>query len=304
MASISLGTTSATNSGTNGNGHGNRNGNGHTVGLPSFFVIGPPRTGTSWLHGVLSQCAWLSHPTKETRFFDKHFERGLQWYTSHYRKASAGRVVGEVAPTYFASPLARERIAQLIPHAKIVCTFRNPVDRVVSLYRLKRAYGWISWSLDEALTRDPELMESSRYVAHLKEWIATFGASQVMATVHDDIQTDPQTYLDKLVDFVGVPRLKLLPSQARRILASEDMTEPRHYYWTRGGLLMAEWAKKKRLDSLVAAAKRLGGLKLFVGGGTEFTELPAAERRRLREFFRPEVEQLEVLLNRDFSAWK
>ena len=302
MASISLGTSTGTNS--NANGKGNSNGNGVLPGLPSFFVIGPPRTGTSWLHAVLSQCTWLSHPTKETRFFDKHYERGLGWYTSHYRRASAGRVVGEVAPTYFASPLARERIAHLIPYAKIVCTFRNPVDRVLSLYRLKRAYGWISWSLDEALVRDPELMESSRYSAHLKEWIATFGASQVLATVHDDIEADPQSYLDKLVDFVGAPRVKLLPSQVRRILASEDMTEPRHYYWTRGGLLMAEWAKKRRLDSLVAAAKRFGALRLFVGGGSAFHELPAAEKSKLRGLFRPEVEQLEALMNRDFSAWK
>src|ERR1700756_3557481 len=91
--------------------------------LPSFFVVGPPRTGTTWLHSVLGQCAWLSHPTKETRFFDKYFDRGLGWYTSHYKRANGGRVVGEVAPTYFASATARERIAKLIPVAKIVCTF-------------------------------------------------------------------------------------------------------------------------------------------------------------------------------------
>jgi len=290
-----------------GNGFGNGAGAGrsNTVSaLPSFFIIGPPRTGTSWLYNVLSQCARLSDPTKETRFFDKHFERGLPWYTSHYRKASAGSVIGEIAPTYFASPLARERIAALIPHAKIVCTFRNPVDRLVSLYRLKRAYGWISWNFDEALTRDPELMESSRYAAHLKEWVNTFGSSQVMATVHDDIQADPQSYLDKLVDFVGAPRLQLRPAQVRRTLSSEDMTEPRHYYWTRGALMMAEWAKKKRLDSIVASAKRLGALKLFVGGGSAFTEIPPDQRTRLRQMFRPEVDALEAMLNRDFSAWK
>lgn len=280
------------------------NGNGSVPPLPSFFIIGPPRTGTSWLHTVLSQCAWLSHPTKETRFFDKHFDRGLAWYRSHYRRAVEGRAIGEVAPTYFASPQARERIAQLIPHAKIVCTFRNPVDRVVSLYRLKRAYGWISWGLEEALARDPELMESSRYAAHLKEWKRVFGSSQVLPTVHDDIETDPQSYLDRIVDFVGVPRVKLLPSQLNRVLTSEDMTEPRHYYWTRGANLMAEWAKRKRLDSVVATAKRIGGLKLFVGGGRMFEELAPGQRAKLRELFRPEVDQLEVALNRDFSAWK
>jgi len=79
--------------------------------LPSFFVIGPPRTGTSWLHNVLSQRAWLSSPTKETRFFDRHFHRGIDWYISHYRAADEGRRIGEIAPTYFASNEARERIA-------------------------------------------------------------------------------------------------------------------------------------------------------------------------------------------------
>jgi len=289
-----------------GNGFGNGAGaNGHSVpALPSFFIVGPPRTGTSWLHNVLSRNAWLSHPTKETRFFDKHFDRGLPWYRSHYKKADEGRAIGEVAPTYFASAEARERIVRLIPRAKIVCTFRNPIDRVFSLYRLKRAYGLIPWDFEEALDRDPELLESSRYTSHLKEWKKAFGESQVMATVHDDIEADPQGYLDKLVDFVGVPRLKLAPSQVRRVLTSEEMTEPRHYYWTRGAILMADWARKQRLDSLVAAAKRLGALKLFVGGGPPFAELSPSQRERLRELFRPDVAELGAILNRDFSTWK
>ena len=222
---------------------------------------------------MLSQCAWLSHPTKETRFFDKHFDRGLAWYRSHYRRAAGERAIGEVAPTYFASSEARERISTLIPRAKIVCTFRNPVDRIVSLYRLKRAYGLIPWKLEEALALDPELMESSRYAEHLKAWRKTFGSAQVLATLHDDIQTDPQGYLNRLVDFIGVGRIKLVPSQVRRVLTSEDMTEPRHYYLTRGAAMMADWAKKQRLDSVVSTAKRIGAMKLFVGGGKPFEDL-------------------------------
>ncbi len=280
------------------------NGNGRGQPLPSFFIIGPPRTGTSWLHEVLSKCASLSHPTKETRFFDKHFERGLEWYGSHYRKGVKGRPVGEVAPTYFASAEARERIAKLLPQARIVCTFRNPVDRVLSLYRLKRAYGFIPWSLEEALERDPELMESSRYAAHLKQWRERFGNSQVLATTHDDMQADPQGYLDRLADFIGLPRVTLVASHRRRVLTSEDMTEPRNYYLTRGAILLAEWSRAQRLDTVVAAAKKLGALKLFVGGGPPFPEVPLVQRTKLRELFRPDVDELEGMLNRDLSAWK
>jgi hypothetical protein len=51
--------------------------------LPSFFILGPPRTGTTWLHEVLRNHAELPSPTKETRFFDVHFHRGLDWYRAH-----------------------------------------------------------------------------------------------------------------------------------------------------------------------------------------------------------------------------
>jgi hypothetical protein len=277
---------------------------GNVPALPSFVIVGPPRTGTTWLHTVLSECAWLSHPTKETRFFDKHFERGLNWYGSHYRKGANGRAIGEIAPTYFASPEARERIARLIPQAKIVCTFRNPVERVVSHYRLKRAYGLIPWSFEDALTRDRELMESSRYASHLKKWQNTFPDSQILVTVHDDMQADPQSYLNRLVDFVGAPRLKLRAAHKRRVLTAEGMTEPRNYRWTRGALLLADWSKAQRLGGIVDAAKRLGAVRFFVGGGPSFPELPPSLLVKIRELFRSEVEELEVMLNRDLSAWK
>src|SRR5947209_9079616 len=55
--------------------------------LPSFVVIGPPRTGTSWLHDILSKHALLPNPTKETRFFDTHFHKGLDWYRAHFPKS-------------------------------------------------------------------------------------------------------------------------------------------------------------------------------------------------------------------------
>jgi hypothetical protein len=280
-----------------------KKGNGAIPPLPSFFIIGPPRTGTTWLHSILSQRAWLSHPTKETRFFDTHFDRRVEWYRWHFRQAGQERPVGEVAPTYFASSQARERIATLIPNAKIVCTFRNPADRVISLYRLKRAYGLISWNFEDALSRDPELLESSRYGKHLIEWRKSFGESQVLATVHD-LESDPQSYLDRLLDFLGMPRLSIVPGQMRPVLVSEEMTEPRCYRWTRGAILMAEWAKRRRLDSIVAAAKRIGAARLFVGGGPAFAELSASQRAKLRLLFRTEVELLESLLNRDLSRWK
>lgn len=272
--------------------------------LPSFFIIGPPRTGTSWLHEVLTRHTLLPAPTKETRFFDVHFQRGFEWYHGHFPTSNEDRLVGEVAPTYFASNQARERIAESIPAAKVVCIFRDPVERVVSLYRLKRAYGMIPWSFEEAIVRDSELMESSKYGSNLKAWLHTLGANQVLATVYDDLRDEPQSYLDSVVDFIGIPRFDLAPSQIGRVFTSETMTHPRNYYRTRSATVMAEWLKLRQLDTVVAAVKRSPLLKLVLGGGPPFTKLSGDLSHKLYDHFRPEVEELEGLLNRDFSAWK
>ena len=277
---------------------------GHARPLPSFFIIGPPRTGTSWLHEILKEHTLLPKLSKETRFFDIHFHRGAEWYRAHFKNTHQERIVGEVAPTYFASSHARERIAKTVPGAKVVCIFRDPVDRILSLYRLKRAYGLIPWNFEQAIVRDPELTESSKYATNLKEWRRVLGADRVLPTVYDDMRDEPQSYIDAVVDFIGVPRFTLTPPQLKRIFASEGLTHPRSYFRTRGATMMADWCKARRLDRVVTTVKNSRLLKLFLGGGRPFADLSQDVALGLYEYFRPEVEELEVVLNRDFSQWK
>ncbi len=271
--------------------------------LPTFFVVGPPRTGTTWLHEVLKNRVNLPG-IKETRFFDFNFHYGMAWYRAQFQNATPGRRMGEIAPTYFVSPAARERIAEFVPTAKIVCVFRNPVERLLSLYRLKIAYGMIPWNFDQALIRDPELMESGRYATNLKAWRRALGDEQVLATFYDDLRDEPQAYIDRLVDFIGVPRFQLTTSQMGFVNASESMTHPRNYHRTRRANIAADWFKARRLGRLVAGVKKSPLCKLFLGGGSPFTELSSEVSVQMCEAFRPEVEELEVISHRDLSEWK
>lgn len=272
--------------------------------LPSFFVIGPPRTGTTWLHEVLGLSTLLPSPTKETRFFDRHFHRGLEWYLAHFPAPDDHGRMGEVAPTYFASAAARERVAKLIPDAKVVCVFRNPVERVLSLYRLKRAYGMFPWSFEQAMLKDPELFDSGRYATHLKAWFNTFGEKQVLVTVYEDLKRNPQVFLNTLTDFLDITRISLTHSQLRVINASEGLTHPRSYFLTRTATGMADWFKAVRMDRVLGAAKHRYFLKFFLRSGPSFESLSPDRMIRLYELFRPEVEELEAMLNRDFPKWK
>src|SRR5215813_3393291 len=198
--------------------------------LPSFFVIGPPRTGTTWLYRVLQGRASLPAPTKETRFFDVHFHRGLKWYRAHFATSAEDRAIGEIAPTYFVSGPARDRIASLLPHAKVVCVFRDPVERLLSLYKLKSAYGLIRGSFEQAIERDDEMLNSSRYATNLKFWRNALGTNQVLVMVYDDLRDRPQAFLDALMDFIGIPRFCLAESQLEYVHAARPMTYPRSYH--------------------------------------------------------------------------
>jgi hypothetical protein len=272
--------------------------------VPSFFVVGPPRTGTTWLQDILRHHAVLPSPTKETRFFDVHFHRGFEWYRAHFPNKTAGRPVGEIAPTYFASNEACVRISRMVPQARVVCIFRNPVERVISLYRVKRAYGMVPWEFKDALSRDPELLDTSKYISKLNLWRNAMGSDQVLATIYDDLRDKPQSYIDRLADFIGIPRFQLNPSQQKAMHGSERLTHPWSYVCTHHATRIAERFKAHRLDRLLALVRDSHLKRLFLSSGSPFEPIAEELKTDLYGLFRPDVEQLEVVLSRDLSAWK
>jgi hypothetical protein len=272
--------------------------------VPSFFVVGPPRTGTSWLHDVLSDHVNLPAPTKETRFFDLNFHRGWEWYFDHFADTGNGRMVGEVAPTYFASRQARTLIARWVPDAKIVFIFRKPIERLVSLYRLKLAYGTLACSFDVALERDPELLESSMYASTLREWKSIFPQRRLSINLYDDLNNNPRGFVEDLASFLNIPRFALHESRLAQIYSTKQMTEPKSYLATKAATAMADWCKARKLDNVVAAVKNSSLIKLFLGGGAPFSDIPARSLRKASALLLRETEELEAMIGRDLSAWK
>jgi hypothetical protein len=212
--------------------------------------------------------------------------------------------MGEVAPTYFVSAAARQRIAATIPQAKIIFIFRNPVERVVSLYRLKRAYGMISWSLEEAIEKDPELIGSGMYSTELEAWRQAFPASQLLITLYDDLRSDPPSFINSITSFIGIPDIVLDESTLGRVYSSERMTQPRSYLATRAATAFADWCKARKLDHFVANVRNSFLINLFLGGGGPLSEASPATLGKLSETFLPEVIELETLLGRNLQTWK
>ena len=272
--------------------------------LPDFIGVGPPRTATTWLHEVLSGHVGLPEGVKETDFFVWKYDKGLEWYADHFRNCSPDRPIGEFSPNNFAGAQARERIARDIPGCKIICTLREPVERTYSHYRKMREGEYFSGSFEECLENRPFVLKCSQYSYYLTDWWRHFGKENVLVLIQDDLKANPQDYLNRVCDFIRIPRIQIAKSTSQDRLVNAIPRLPRHPRVARASRIIRDRLQNRGDYVVVNLLKRIGFRDLLFSGGPPFKPLRADTDARLREFFRPDVETLEKMLGRDLSAWK
>ena len=107
--------------------------------FPTFVVAGAQKCGTSTLHSLLQDHphVLMSRP-KELHFFDRHWERGLDWYASQFTPGPDHQQFGESTPVYMYDAVGRQRMIETLPEARIVVILRDPIKRAYSHYRQYR----------------------------------------------------------------------------------------------------------------------------------------------------------------------
>ena len=132
--------------------------------LPDYLIIGAQKCGTGSLYRYLNQHPRIkSGITKEVRFFDKYYNRGINWYRVFFPfKDLLGRkyLTGDATPRYLDHPHAPKRVKEIIPNVKFIVLLRNPIDRAYSMYNMRVSRGRETHSFEESLA--PSLRSSSR----------------------------------------------------------------------------------------------------------------------------------------------
>ena len=272
--------------------------------LPDFIAIGPPRTGTTWLYRTLSGRVGLPRDTKETDFFSDHYGRGIHWYLDFFRDCPADLPIGEISPNYFAALEAPDRIAAHVRDCRIVCTLRDPVDRLYSFYRLMRHNGWTRASMEEIASGSSLATEASHYAHYLRRWRERFGTERVMVAFYEDLENTPQQFLDSICGFLGIKRIDLDGSPLLGKRVNSVTRGPRVALLAEKAWRLRRWLEARNAAASIAALRKIGVWRFSFRGGGEFGPLDPKIEQQLRERFRPEVDALEEMLERDLSDWK
>jgi hypothetical protein len=274
--------------------------------LPTFVHIGPPRTGTTWLHEVLTSHVGLPNE-KETRYFDIRYDLGIEWYCNLFGDYPADIPAGEMGPTYFSNAVARERIKRHIPDCKIIVTFREPAARLYSMYRLLRSLRIpISDAFDSYWRLQINCgMDLCCYATHLERWQATFGKSRVLVMFYQDLSCNPQGYLDEVCDFIGARRIPLDGSKVGGAKVYSAPAATRSSGIARRTVEAIDWVSSHGARRLVELGQRTPLWKIMRRPFfEEFPPLSPESADEIRAIMLPETEELEKITGRDLSSWK
>lgn len=208
--------------------------------LPDVIIIGTQRSGTTSLYKYLVQHPAIGHAiTKELRFFDLNYHRGVAWYRSRFpsaryadrirRTRGLDLICIESSPDYMFHPHAPRRAAETVPDTKLIVMLRNPVDRAYSHYWHQAARGFESLSFQEAIDREPErlagelakMLADERYVSferhhhsylargvyvdQLMAWMEGFPRDRFLIQDSEEFFSGPSTVFKRVLDFLEVP---------------------------------------------------------------------------------------------------
>jgi len=189
--------------------HGFGIGSSGSASLPNLIVIGAQKCGTSALHFYLSLHPEISmSQPKELNFFAKRalWERGTDWYSRQFELAS--RVRGESSPNYAAFPKfpdVPERMASVVPNARIIYLVRDPLERIaaqwVHNYAKRRERGDLRTTLLHARA---SYVARSRYYYQIQQYLTHFDIEQILVLDSHDLRHRRLFTLRRVFEFAGV----------------------------------------------------------------------------------------------------
>jgi len=218
--------------------------------LPDAVILGAMKSGTSSLHNYLVQHPGVVEPLrKEVHYFDMNFDRGEAWYRAHFGRAGESGLNLDSSPYYLFHPAVPQRLAALLPEARLIVLLRDPVRRAYSHYWHERDKGRETLSFEDAvaaeaerlgdsqqrladgtLERSPEHQHFSylargRYAEQLERWFAVVPRERFLVLRFEDLARDPLGVLNHALDFLGLPGAAAVSLEARNTRRYPPMAE-------------------------------------------------------------------------------
>ena len=277
--------------------------------LPTFVVIGAMKAGTVSLRHYLDE-----HPDVfvggggkfgEPNFFvaENNWSRGRGWYESLFDRAGRAAAIGECSPCYTWAHVYRgvpERMAQVIPEARLVYVVRDPIVRMQSMYMHQVSAGRERRRPEEALL-DDRYLGPSLYGFQLAAFLDHFDRGQLLVIASEVLRDRPGEALSAVFDHLAVDPAAGDLDVRRRDHRSLDKPVPR--------LHDLRWLPRRpvKLNPRWRPDGRTGLARLLTTrpARSDDSAIPRQLRDRLAERLAPDLRRFEHLLGHQIPGhWR
>jgi hypothetical protein len=271
-----------------------------------FICIGPGKSGTTYIYNVLK-----NHPevglssSKETLFFEKYYNKGIEWYHNFFDFSQNRKILGEISNTYIFDNKVPQLIYDYNPKIKLITTLRNPIDRTFSHYLYMIKVGEEKGSFKEVLNRRPDLIKRGSYSELIAEYDKYFQRENIKVMLFEDLQEKPFEYTNSLFDFLDINNELKKEIIEKKVL---EAAKPRSYYLSKVVSTLSRIARDLGLARLVTKLKfnkTVTSLIYHEFKKGDKPELSPEERHKLMKLFSKDVEKLSKRLGKDMlHYWK
>ncbi|CAL1296568.1 unnamed protein product [Larinioides sclopetarius] len=253
--------------------------------LPGAIIIGVKKGGTRALLEMLRLHPDVVAPGPEIHFFDRHYDKGLQWYRSQMPLSYDIQLTMEKTPSYLVTPGAPQRVANMSKDVLLLLVVRDPVTRALSDYtqasskRPQDTRSFEDMAFRNASTglvdADWTAIRIGQYAKHLERWMRYFPLSQILVVSGEKLVEDPVQELQVVQKFLGL----------RPLIGAQ------HFFFNQSKGFPC---LRKTPQSTVPHC--LGKTK-----GRSHPSVAPAALQRLRDFFRPFNQKFYRMVGRDFG---
>lgn len=278
----------------------------------AYFLDDELRGRKEWLEGKVNFEDWeVNHPV-------------IEYLELFQNKVEDVKIAGEKSADYFFWDSARVRISKSLPEAKIILTFRNPINRAWSHYWNEVGKGRESLSFEKALEAEPKrskrsdyaklhlsYLERGAYVRSLKKWLIDYPEDQVYIVILENLIKNPISELQRLYKFLGVNPDLGLENAGKRF--NHNWSTIPYAFWKQSPILekverlinkTIRRITKRVYNDTYAFRKNSHKWERVTRYHQSEIKMKQQTRQRLLTHFEPYTSELEKYLNIDLSVWR
>tara|TARA_B100001758_G_C18411756_1_gene616287 strand:- start:2602 stop:3471 length:870 start_codon:yes stop_codon:yes gene_type:complete len=284
----------------------------------NFFIVGAPKAGTTSLHYYLDE-----HPEvnmskiKETNYFsDKEIKnqnlyykkrsiKSLEEYHDLFQRESKDILFGETSPSYLFYRGVASKIKAYNPEAKIIIILRNPIDRAYSHYLMDYRLGLVKSDFADIISKKyrnkysdlyfQQYIELGNYATQIARYHKQFSSDKLLILDYNDFTNNTNQVMSRIFNFLSLSDFKVASINQRY----NSAIIPKNRFIKQ----VYSFIYLRNIFNRLLPKNIKDFIHLTFFNKDRIPSLKEETREKLIVIFKKEIENLEVLLKKDYSRW-